>query len=85
MKLITTLLSVTLLSGCSVFNVKPKWPKAPDISECPELTLVAEGTTKLSDTLYVITENYGKYNICKARVEAWQQWYSEQKKIYEEK
>ena len=77
------LLSVLLLCGCTTFPSKPAWPKAPEVDSCTDLSIVAN-TEKLSETLSVITQNYGKYHECKARVEAWQDWYNEQKKIYED-
>ena len=72
-----------LIAGCNTIPAKPEWPAAPDVSECPELA-VAPTTEKLSELLSVVTANYGKYHECTARVQAWQSWYKEQKKIYEE-
>ena len=51
---------------------------------CPELYLVPEDTTKLSETLTVVTKNYGLYHECSAKVNTWIEWYIEQKKIYDE-
>lgn len=72
-----------LLSGCVTFSAKPKWPDQPNVGSCPELAESSQ-TEKLSELLKVVTINYGKYHECTARVEAWQQWYEKQKKIYEE-
>ena len=84
MKTCLALAIALVAGGCCTFSTKPKWPVAPDIkSTCPELALVPLGTEKLSETLNVITKNYGEYHECKARVEAWNAWYAEQKKIYE--
>ena len=80
MKLAIILIALAM-SGCSVFNTKPAWPDAPEVKQCKDLELVPEGTTKLSETLRVVSRNYGKYHECKASVEAWEDWYTRQKKI----
>jgi hypothetical protein len=33
--------------------------------------------------LIVVTNNYTIYHECKIKVETWQQWYKEQKQIFE--
>ena len=72
-----------ILSGCVTVPAKPKWPDAPDVGSCSAL-LEAQSSEKLSELLKIVSANYGKYHECTARVEAWQQWYEKQKKIYEE-
>lgn len=87
MKVLLTLPLALLLSGCLVsVPVKPKFPEpiADLMKSCPELKEVAPGTTKLSETITVITQNYGEYHLCKAKVDSWIEWYNEQKKIYDE-
>lgn len=74
------LLVSLLLTGC--IHTLPKWPDAPSVGKCPELD-IAMPSEKLSDLLSTVTKNYGKYHECTARVEAWEQWYKEQKKIFE--
>jgi hypothetical protein len=39
---------------------------------------------KASELLTTVVENYGTYYEIRARLEGWQQWYLEQKKIFEE-
>lgn len=87
MKIVLSLLPVLFLSGCFVTApVKPKFPESiPELMKpCPELKETPQGTSKLSDTLTVITQNYGQYHECKTKVESWIEWYIEQKKIYDE-
>ena len=87
MKKIITLLPVLFLSGCFVtVPVKPVFPDpVPELmTSCEALKTVPEGTTKLSDTLSVITQNYGQYHQCSAKVDSWIEWYNEQRKIYNE-
>lgn len=81
------LLPTILLSGClATAPVKPVFPEALKevMIACPELYLVPEDTTKLSETLSVVTKNYGLYHKCSTKVNTWIEWYIEQKKIYNE-
>lgn len=76
-----------LLAGCSTtVPVKRHFPEVPQVlkTPCSELNEVKEGTTKLSEVLTVVTENYSKYHECKITVDAWIEWYDQQKKIFEE-
>ena len=81
------LLICLLLAGCSTtVPVKRNFPSVPKelTTPCPELKEVPDGTTKLSDVLLVVTENYAQYHECRLTTEAWIEWYTEQKKIFEE-
>lgn len=76
-----------LLAGCSTtVPVKRTFPNVPDelMQECPDLQTVNEGTTKLSEVLTVVTENYGQYKECQIKVDLWRDWYEKQKKIFNE-
>lgn len=78
------LLISLLLMGCNTMPPQyPKWPDAPKVGNCPELDQ-AIPSEKLSDLLITVTNNYGKYHECTARVHAWSEWYSEQQRIYEQ-
>lgn len=71
---------VILLTGCStVVPVKQKFPPAsPSLMvSCPDLKTVGN-TEKLSDVLKVVTENYSQYHECRAKVDAWIEWYNKQ-------
>jgi hypothetical protein len=81
------LIPVILLSGClAAVPVKRNFPEVPPelLVNCPDLTSVEDNTEKLSEVLKVITSNYGKYHQCKISVETWIEWYSTQKKIFED-
>lgn len=80
--LITTL----LLAGCTAVPVKRSFPAAPDVimQPCPDLEQIATDTTKLSDVLVIVTNNYSKYHQCQINQEIWVEWYTSQKKIFEE-
>jgi len=81
-------LSVVFLTGCATqaVPVKPKFPEAVQSlkAPCPELKEISAETTKLSDAISIIAQNYGTYQECKLKVELWNEWYTEQKKIYDE-
>lgn len=81
------LIITLLLTGCSTsVPVKRTFPAVPEslMQECPDLKLVAEDTTKLSDVLSVVSENYGQYKECQIKVDLWRDWYDKQKKIFDE-
>lgn len=81
------LILTLLLAGCSTsVPVKRTFPNVPEelMKECPDLKLVAEDTTKLSDVLSVVSENYGQYKECQIKVDLWRDWYEKQKKIFDE-
>lgn len=77
---------VSVLSACSTtVPVARKFPDVPPelLVTCPELTKVKKEETKLSQILIVVTENYSKYHECKIKNDAWVEWYTEQKKIFD--
>jgi hypothetical protein len=39
---------------------------------------------RASEVVETVVENYGRYNELREKVIAWQKWYLEQKKIFEE-
>jgi len=85
MKLIVILLSF-LAVGCSTtLPVTTKFPEAPAelLEACPELDKVPKDTKQLSVTAETVVKNYSKYHGCKLKVESWNEWYRETKKIYD--
>jgi hypothetical protein len=80
------LLSITLI-GCSIVTpVKRSFPERPaGLSEgCPELQEATKDTKELSKLLDVVVVNYSTYYECRVKIEAWDEWYKEQKKIFDE-
>jgi hypothetical protein len=79
---------VLLLSACATTPIPverkfPSYPKA--LSEkCEPLKLI-EPTDKvpITDMLKTVVENYVIYYNCATKVEGWQEWYIEQKRIFE--
>lgn len=84
MKIISILLALTL-TGCSMFvPVKRNFPEVPSelMEKCKDLKQTEE-TSKLSDVLKVVTENYSTYHECSIKTETWIDWYKSQKEIFE--
>jgi hypothetical protein len=78
------LVAVLLITGCTSVPVTVKFPDVPKdmLETCPDLKLVPE-TTKLSEVLPVVVDNYGQYYSCKDIVDNWIDWYNNQKKIFD--
>jgi hypothetical protein len=66
--------------------LQKKFPEAPQtlLEKPTSLQTVPEDNRTLSGLLETVTINYGEYYECKARLEGWQFWYEENKKIYED-
>jgi hypothetical protein len=74
------------LTGCStVVPVAVKFPNVPlTLLEPPkELIPLANNKRKLSDLLENANKNYGTYYEIREKLIVWQEWYVEQKKIYD--
>lgn len=85
MKKILLLIPVIMLSGClTSVPVKRNFPEVPQelMKACPNLQQT-DATTKLSDVLKVVTENYSQYHECQIAVDTWIEWYKVQKDIFE--
>jgi hypothetical protein len=81
---IAVLLLPLLLAGCLTTPVIEKFPEVPDdlMVACPDLKLVDPATTKLSQVIGVVAENYGQYQECQIKVDTWVEWYKHQKEIF---
>jgi len=80
------LIPLIFLVGCSTtVPVKRKFPDAPEVlmEKCLPLIPVEE-QAKLSDVAKSISYNYSLYHECSVKVEAWQEWYTSQKKVFDE-
>jgi hypothetical protein len=80
------LLIVLLLAGCStVVPVKQKFPNAtPELmKKCESLKKIEGDKVAITDMLKVIVQNYSLYYECSTKVDGWQDWYNEQKKIFD--
>ena len=84
MKLLV-LVSTLLLSACVATPVARHFPEVPAdlVAVCPDLNKLEQGTTKLSEVVTVVTKNYGQYQECQIKVDAWIEWYKSQKEIFD--
>lgn len=86
MKALLLILTLAALAGCSTtVPVKQNWPEPPGLQStvpCPELQKLTEPAT-LSSVAKTISYNYSEYYICAVKLEAWQEWYQQQKRIHE--
>lgn len=77
-----------MLVGCSTtaVSVKRTFPVVPEalLKECGTLNAINKPEVKLSELMDTVSKNYSKYHECAAVNEAWQEWYREQKKVFDE-
>ena len=81
------LLLTLLLAGCTtVVPVKQKFPEAPAAlrEQCEQLKQVQGTNVSITDLLKVVVQNYTLYHECSTKVEGWQEWYTEQERIFKE-
>lgn len=85
MKASGMLILCLLLSGCLATPVQRNFPTAPAdlMKPVPQLQSLPPDTKDLDQMLLNINHNYSLYHELGIRVEAWQQWYREQKQIFD--
>lgn len=89
MKLVVLCLSVTLLSGCAMFTkylpAKPKFPEPiKELTQpCPDLKKIEGDKVAITDLLRTVVENYSLYHECSLKNDGWNDWYKNQRQIYE--
>ncbi len=73
-----------LLAGCLATPVKRNFPEVPAELKvaCPDLQKVKDNA-KLSDVLSTVSTNYTQYHDCRAKVDAWNEWYKNQKEVFD--
>jgi len=83
---IAIVIAALLLTGCSVTApVKRQFPAAPPVlmEPAPDLKTLEGKESDLRKLMEVSIENMGSYHELRERYRAWQQWYQEQKKIFD--
>ena len=81
------LLLPLLLVGCATtVPVERHFPDVPqEINQpCQDLLMLDADTKKLSDVIKNVTSNYSQYHDCRGKVDAWVEWYKQQKQTFEE-
>jgi hypothetical protein len=86
MKKFIAILSIFILTGCQSIPVKPVFPKVANelLRQCPALKTIDTTEVKLSELMKTVSANYTEYHACAVIVDAWQEWYQVQKKIYDD-
>jgi hypothetical protein len=85
MKLAIVCFALFLTACSTTVPVKQKFPEAPDVlmQQCEQLKTVAEDKGTLREFLKIVIENYSLHYQCAGKVQGWQDWYIEQKRIFE--
>jgi hypothetical protein len=85
-KYILVAMLLSSVVGCStVVPVTAKFPDPPgklSMTGCPDLKKLPEQPS-LSDVSRTVTENYTTYYECAVKTDAWIEWYTVQKIIFE--
>ena len=81
---LAVVVSLLFMTGCVATPVAREFPAAPAslTTACAALADVP-ATDKLSVVLVTVTQNYAQYKECSIRVDSWNTWYNEQKKIFD--
>jgi hypothetical protein len=84
MKYISLLLALFLMACSTSVPVRQKFPEVPQalIEKCENLKKIEGDKVAITEMLRVVVQNYGMYYECAAKVDGWQDWYNEQKRIY---
>ena len=83
MKQLLLTLCVVGLVGCQTVPVTQNFPNASDTLMTPPATLKEIPAGASASVIFdTVVENYGTYNQVAEQLRGWQQWYVEQKKIF---
>ncbi len=85
MKYISLILAVFLTACSTPVPVTQKFPEVPRslVERCESLKKIEGDKVAITEMLKVVVQNYGMYYECAAKVDGWNDWYLEQKRIYE--
>lgn len=77
------IIGMICLTGCTV-PVKQEFPKVPNtLMEKPVQLESIPDNSSFSNMLDVMLNNYSSYYVISERLIAWQEWYKQQKEIFE--
>jgi uncharacterized lipoprotein YmbA len=85
MKYIILGLAVVLAACSTPVPVSQRFPDVPKalVERCESLRKIEGDKVAITEMLKVVVQNYGMYYECAAKVDGWNDWYTEQKRIYE--
>ena len=85
MKLTSLVLAVFLVGCATPVPVSQRFPDVPKalVERCESLRQIEGDKVAITEMLKVVVQNYGMYYECAAKVDGWNDWYQEQKRIYE--
>lgn len=85
MKQLPAIALLIALTGCVNTPVTRHFPEIPaDLTvACPNLEQIDPNTTKLSEVITVVTDNYTQYHECRVKVDSWIEWYKTQRAIFD--
>ena len=85
MKYIILSLVVGLAACSTPVPVSQRFPDVPKalVERCESLRKIEGDKVAITEMLKVVVQNYGMYYECAAKVDGWNDWYQEQKRIYE--
>ena len=76
-----------LLAACesTPIAIERHFPDATPVlmEKCPQLYTIQGEKVSIVDMLKTVVENYKLYYACNNKVEGWQEWYTEQKQIFD--
>jgi hypothetical protein len=82
MKNSIVLISCLFLIGCSTVPVKVPFPEVPkEMMEKPKPLETVKEDALASEVFETVIKNYSKYHEQSILLEAWQEWYKQQKKL----
>ena len=78
-------LALVLAAWSTPVPVSQRFPDVPKalVERCDSLRKIEGDKVAITEMLKVVVQNYGMYYECAAKVDGWNDWYTEQKRIYE--
>ena len=89
MRSLAILLVTVALAGCGFSKPVLMMPEFPEpvkelTEKCRELQMIEGDAVAITDMLKTVVNNYTLYHQCSLKVNGWNDWYLEQKSIYDE-
>ena len=89
MRSLAILLVTIALAGCGFSKPVLMMPEFPEpvkelTEKCRELQMIEGDAVAITDMLKTVVNNYTLYHQCSLKVDGWNDWYVEQKKIYDD-